>query len=108
MIPVVICYDPLSVRQHSRNRPMQASVGLFHEDSQFLDIALSVFEGEGATAADMLFKTQPGGCCAPQHAVLLGSVDTLHLDGHPDIVIGPGGWNCYVACTIALFWNGWL
>ena len=70
---------------------MQVSVGLFYEDSQFLDITLPVFEGKGAATAYMLFKTQPGGCCAPQHAVLLGSVDTLHLDGHTDIVIGPGG-----------------
>ena len=108
MIPIFICYDPISVRQHFLNRPMQASVCLFNEDSQFLDIALPVFKGKGATTADMLLKTQPGGCYAPQHAVLLGSVHALHLDGHPDIVIGTGWWHRYVGCTKAIFSCGWF
>ena len=103
MIIGIICYDPFPVRQHPSNRPVRSLVGLFHEDSQFLDIALSVFEGEGATAADMLFKAQTGGCYAPEYAVLLGSVHTLYLDGHPDIVIGPGWWNRHVGHAIVLF-----
>ena len=91
MIPIIICYDPVPIWHHLPNRRVRLSVGLFHENSQFLDIALSVFEGESATATDMLLKAQSGGCYAPEHAVLLGSVHTLHLDSHPDIVIGPGG-----------------